>query len=243
MASREGEIDDGAGIGGALQGEHRLDQPLARCRCQYLRGILLEFGDDFGRGHRIGGGAAVVLLHRLEAAAVAKRDLDRPLEALRARKIRIDAVFDPVGDTQDLGIAQEFRLIGILAEPAADQRFGEAVLQADPAMGVRAGAALLRDGLADDADDIGGHGTGDSLDLARIDPMRGAQAQDGVEIGMDDMGRGEGLEGGPLAFPMLAQTVGDAAIVARHRGILEMGGEESEAALQDRRRAGGARAR
>ena len=146
MASREREIDDGAGIGGALQGEHRLDQPLPRCRCQYLRGILLEFGDDLRRGHRIGGGAAVVLLHRLEAAAVAKRDLDRALEALGARKIRIDAVFDPVGDAQDLGIAQEFGLIGILAEPAADQRFGEAVLQADPAMGVVRGRRFSETG-------------------------------------------------------------------------------------------------
>ena len=72
--------------------------------------------------------------------------------------------------------------------------------------------------------------------------MLGAQAQHGVEIGMDDMGRGEGLEGGPLAFPMLAQTVGDAAVVTRHRAVLEMGSEESEAPFQDRRGAGGTRA-
>ena len=108
--------------------------------------------------------------------AIVHDDPDRALEPLRSREGRIDLDLDPVGEPQDRRVAERVRAVGVLAEPARMEGFGERIVHADPGVGVRARAALLGDGLADDRQDVGGDRHDDFLHVARIDRVlaRGA---------------------------------------------------------------------
>ncbi len=184
--------------------------------------VLAELGEDIVRGHRIGARAAVVLLDRFEARAVAQRDADRTLEALGSREALIDGEFDAVGEAEDARIAQGRFRIGILAQPAEHESFGQGVLQAHAAVRIRLRPALLRDRLADDPDDVGRDRACHLLYVVRRQAMRRAQRQDRVDIGMDDMRRRKRLERGVAALPDGAEAAGQPAVIDLRVGRLKV---------------------
>ena len=86
-------------------------------------------------------------------------------------------------------------------------------------------------------------GTVDALDIGGEDPVLRAQPEHGVDVRMDDVRGGEGLERRVAALPVRPRPSMSAAEVRRRIGVLQVRREEAEASLEDLHRAGRAGAR
>src|SRR5262245_39337771 len=99
-------------------------------------------------------------------------------------------------------------------------------------MGVTSRAPFFGHRIADNCNHVSGHRTNDPRHVFRLDPVRSPDPEHRVDVGMNDMRRGEGLEGRVFALPSFPESAYHPIVVARQRLLLKMRSEKSEASFE-----------